>query len=116
MTPLAPRGYEIAGEFRRRGVPVVMGGIHPTWLPEEAKVHCDSVVIGEADEIWADILEDVKRNALKPFYKQERRTDLSRLPLPRRDLLDKKGYFFENLIQTSRGCPYDCEFCSVTAM
>jgi len=116
MTPLAPRAYEIAGEFRRRGVPVVMGGIHATWLPEEAKVHCDSVVIGEADEIWADILEDVKRNALKPFYKQERRTDLSRLPLPRRDLLDKKRYFFENLIQTSRGCPYDCEFCSVTAM
>jgi radical SAM superfamily enzyme YgiQ (UPF0313 family) len=116
MTPLAPRGYEIAREFRQRGVPVIMGGIHPTWLPEEAKVHCDSVAIGEADEIWADILHDARSNGLKPFYKQERRTDLSKLPLPRRDLLDKKGYFFENLIQTTRGCPYDCEFCSVTAM
>jgi radical SAM superfamily enzyme YgiQ (UPF0313 family) len=116
MTPLAPRAYEIGEEFRQRGVPVIIGGIHPTWLPEEAKVHCDSVVIGEADEIWGDILEDVQKNRLEPFYKQERRTDLSRLPLPRRDLLDKKGYFFENLIQTTRGCPYDCEFCSVTAM
>jgi radical SAM superfamily enzyme YgiQ (UPF0313 family) len=116
MTPLAPRGYEIAREFRQRGVPVVMGGIHPTWLPEEAKAHCDSVVIGEADEIWRDILKDVQRNHLKPFYKQEGRTDLSGLSLPRRNLLDKKGYFFENLVQTSRGCPYDCEFCSVTAM
>jgi radical SAM superfamily enzyme YgiQ (UPF0313 family) len=116
MTPLAPRGYEIAREFRQRGVPVIMGGIHPTWLPEEVKAHCDSVAIGEADEIWANILHDAQNNGLKPFYKQERRTDLRQLPLPRRDLLDKKGYFFENLIQTSRGCPYDCEFCSVTAM
>jgi radical SAM superfamily enzyme YgiQ (UPF0313 family) len=116
MTPLAPRGYEIAREFRRRGIPVVIGGIHPTWLPEEAKAYCDSVVIGEADEIWANILRDVQGNQLKPFYRQGRKTDLARLPLPRRNLLDKKKYFFENLIQTTRGCPYDCEFCSVTAI
>ncbi len=116
ITPLAPRGYEIADQFRKRGRKVVMGGIHVSWLPEEAKAHSDSVVIGEADEIWTEILEDVEKGKLKPFYHQRERTDLSRLPIPRRDLLPRKGYLFHNLIQTTRGCPYDCEFCSVTAL
>ena len=116
MTPLAPRGYGIADQFRKRGRKVVIGGIHASWLPEEAKGHSDSVVIGEADEIWAEILEDVEKGVLKPFYRQEERTDLHRLPIPRRDLFPQKGYLFHNLIQTTRGCPYDCEFCSVTAL
>ncbi|MBW2040197.1 MAG: B12-binding domain-containing radical SAM protein [Deltaproteobacteria bacterium] len=116
MTPLAPRGYEIAEEYRRRGVKVVMGGMHSTWLPEEAIAHCDAVVIGEADEIWVEVVRDAARGELKRFYQQEGRTDLARLPLPRRNLLDPQGYFFENTIQTTRGCPFDCEFCSVTAM
>ena len=116
MTPLAPRGYEIAEEYRRRGVKVVMGGMHPTWLPEEAIRHCDAVVIGEADEIWEEVVRDASRGELKRFYRQEGYTDLSRLPLPRRDLLNPQGYFFENTIQTTRGCPFDCEFCSVTAI
>jgi radical SAM superfamily enzyme YgiQ (UPF0313 family) len=116
MTPLAPRGYEIAEQYRRKGVTVVMGGIHPTWLPEEAITHCDAVVIGEADEIWAEVVGDAARGKMKRFYQQKERTDLSLLPLPRRELLPPKGYFFENTIQTTRGCPFDCEFCSVTAI
>ncbi len=116
ITPLAPRGYEIADEFRRRGKRVVIGGIHATWLPEEAKTHADSVAIGEADETWQEILEDAEAGQLKPFYRQREKTDLSRLPFPRRDLLPPKGYLFHNLIQTTRGCPFDCEFCSVTAL
>jgi len=116
MTPLAPRGYDIADEYRRRKVQVVMGGMHPTWLPEEAITHCDAVVIGEADEIWAKVVRDAERGKLKRFYQQKGRTDLSHLPLPRRELLPSKGYFFENTIQTTRGCPFDCEFCSVTAI
>ncbi|MDI7261302.1 MAG: radical SAM protein [Thermodesulfobacteriota bacterium] len=116
ITPLSPRGYEIADRFRQKGKKVVMGGIHASWLPEEAKEHSDSVVIGEADEIWAGILNDAEKGALKPFYRQMERTDLRHLPVPRRDLLPKKGYLFQNLIQTTRGCPYDCEFCSVTAL
>jgi radical SAM superfamily enzyme YgiQ (UPF0313 family) len=116
MTPLAPRGYEIADAYRRRGVRVVMGGMHSTWLPEEAINHCDAVVIGEADEIWAEVVRDAARGRLKRFYQQKARTDLSQVPLPRRELLPPKGYFFENTIQTTRGCPFDCEFCSVTAI
>jgi radical SAM superfamily enzyme YgiQ (UPF0313 family) len=116
MTPLAPRGYEIAEAYRQRGVKVVIGGIHASWLPEEAIAHCDAVVIGEADEIWPQVVQDAASGTLKRFYQQRGRTDLSRLPFPRRDLLPTKGYFFENTIQTTRGCPFDCEFCSVTAI
>jgi radical SAM superfamily enzyme YgiQ (UPF0313 family) len=116
ITPLAPRGYEIADQFRRRGRKVVIGGIHASWLPEEAKEHSDSVVVGEADQIWARVIEDAERGELKPFYRQEERTDLRHLPIPRRDLFPRKGYLFHNLIQTTRGCPFDCEFCSVTAL
>jgi radical SAM superfamily enzyme YgiQ (UPF0313 family) len=116
ITPLAPRGYEIADQFRRRGKRVVIGGIHASWLPEEAKAHADSVVVGEADEIWNEILEDAEKGELQPFYRQKERTNLSHLALPRRDLLPKRGYLFHNLIQTTRGCPFDCEFCSVTAL
>ncbi|MCJ7663982.1 MAG: cobalamin-dependent protein, partial [Desulfobacterales bacterium] len=65
MTPLAPRGYEIADAYRRREVKVVMGGIHPTWLPEEAIAHCDAVVIGEADEVWAEVVRDAAHGKLK---------------------------------------------------
>ena len=116
ITPLAPRGYEIADEFRRRGKKVVIGGIHASWLPEEAKAHSDSVAIGEADEVWVEMLEDAEKGTMKPFYRQKERTDLSRLPIPRRNLFPPKGYLFHNLVQTTRGCPYDCEFCSVTAL
>jgi radical SAM superfamily enzyme YgiQ (UPF0313 family) len=116
ITPLARRGYEIGDQFRQRGRKVVMGGIHASWLPEEAREHSDCVVIGEADEIWCKILEDAEKGNLKTLYRQEGRTDLSHLPIPRRELLPQKGYLFHNLIQTTRGCPYDCEFCSVTAL
>jgi radical SAM superfamily enzyme YgiQ (UPF0313 family) len=116
ITPLARRAYEIGDRFRERGVKVVIGGIHATWLPQEAKAHADAVAIGEADETWPEILRDAQKGELKPFYRQEERTNLERLPIPRRDLLPRKGYLFHNLIQTTRGCPYDCEFCSVTAL
>ncbi|MDP2968030.1 MAG: hypothetical protein Q8P64_02335, partial [Deltaproteobacteria bacterium] len=69
ITPLAPRGYEIADQFRQRGKKVVIGGVHASWLPEEAKSHSDGVAIGEADETWAEILEDVEAGRLKPFYR-----------------------------------------------
>ncbi len=115
MTPLAKRGYEIADTYRRKGVPVVLGGIHPSVMKEEAKAHADAVVVGEAEQVWAQALRDFKRGEPKSFYEARDFCSLKGLRVPRRDLLNRAGYFFVNTIQTSRGCPFDCEFCSVTS-
>jgi radical SAM superfamily enzyme YgiQ (UPF0313 family) len=113
LSKTALRAYHIADTYRKKGIPVVLGGIHPSALPEEAKEHADSVVVGEAEEIWQLLIEDARTGNLKPFYRQERYTDLSRMPLPRRDILPRKGYFPVDVVQVSRGCPFRCEFCSV---
>jgi radical SAM superfamily enzyme YgiQ (UPF0313 family) len=115
MTPLAKRGYEIADSFRQKGVPVVLGGIHPTMMSTEAKNHANAVVIGEAEEIWPQLLDDFKEGHLKSLYKHERRCNLNGLLTPKRELLNRKAYFFVNTIQTTRGCPFNCDFCSVTS-
>ena len=123
MTQQIVRSYEIAKEFRRRGIYVVMGGIHTSFLPEEALEWVDTVIIGEAEDLWPQFLEDFKNNKAKKIYKQPEGTfvDLTKSPIPRYDLLKKKNYFedhksFYNMIpiQVSRGCPHDCEFCLVT--
>lgn len=112
MTPLANRAYEISEEFRKRGVKTILGGLHPTYMPYEALKHCDVVVKGEAEEIWQKILKDYERNKLKKIYKQKKLTDLSKLPLPRRELLiDEKSPY--DIIHATRGCVHRCEFCSV---
>jgi len=115
MTPLAIRGYEIADRFRQSGTKVVIGGFHATWLPDEAGLHADAVMVGEADRTWQAIIEDAGNSRLKARYIPSEVYDLKYLPPARRDLLPKKGYFFTNTIQTTRGCPFDCDFCSVTA-
>lgn len=113
LTPSAPRAYEIAEKFRKKGITVVMGGVHVSAMPEEAAEHADSVVIGEAEIIWPGLLEDFKKGALKKFYRADDFVDLSELPVPRRELLNKKIYISTNVVQASRGCPQGCEFCSV---
>ncbi|MDP2156749.1 MAG: radical SAM protein [Nitrospirota bacterium] len=115
MTPLAVRGYEIADQFRSNGTKVIMGGFHATWLPDEAGRHADAVMVGEADTVWQTIIADALANRLKERYTPSENSDLCGLPPARRDLLRKDGYFFTNTIQTTRGCPFDCDFCSVTA-
>ncbi len=113
LTKTALRAYRIAEAYRKKGIPVVLGGIHPSALPEEAKMHADSVVIGEAEEVWPRLVEDARRGVLKPFYRAEGFTDPARIPRPRREILPRKGYFPVDVVQASRGCPFRCEFCSV---
>jgi radical SAM superfamily enzyme YgiQ (UPF0313 family) len=113
LSKTALRAYRIADAYRRNGIPVVLGGMHPTALPEEAKEHADSVVIGESEEVWPHLIEDVRMGNPKPFYRQAGRTELSRIPVPRRDILPRRGYLPLDVVQVTRGCPFRCEFCSV---
>lgn len=113
MTPNAKRGYEIADRFMQKGIRVIIGGIHASIKPEEAKSHSTSVALGECESYIRDIISDIEKDALKPIYRSEGFCNLDEIPIPRKDLLSKK-YFFRGTIQTTRGCPFDCEFCSVT--
>jgi len=115
MTPQAPRAYEIADEFRRRGKTVVMGGFHASNMPDEALTHVNAVVVGEGELVWPQLLEDFRRNELKPLYKTGSLMEMSVIPVARREIFKGKPYLLTNTIQTTRGCPFDCEFCSVTA-
>ncbi len=115
LTITAQRAYEIADIFRARGVKVILGGSHPSALPEEASQHADAVVIGEAEGIWSNVIEDFKASKLQRVYSQRERPSLINLPIPRRDLFAKGAYYFRNTISTTRGCPYACSFCSVTS-
>jgi radical SAM superfamily enzyme YgiQ (UPF0313 family) len=114
MTPLAPRAYLLADHFRRRGLPVVLGGMHPTVLPEEAGHHADAVVVGEAEGVWSDVLKDAVRRRFRPIYRSVGRPSLVGLPQPRRDLFRPEAYLATAMVQTSRGCPFSCDFCSVS--
>jgi radical SAM superfamily enzyme YgiQ (UPF0313 family) len=113
LSKTALRAYKIADAYRKKGIPVVLGGIHPTALPEEVKEHADSVVIGEAEEVWPHLIEDIRIGNLKPFYRQEGYTELSKIPIPRRDILPRRGYLPLDVVQVTRGCPFRCEFCTV---
>jgi len=116
MTASAPRAYAIADAFRQRGVPVVMGGIHPTVLPDEAAAHADAVVIGEAEPVWREVLADLAAGRLRARYKHDGYADLSGLPRPRRELLQVERYLTINVVQTARGCPHACAFCIVSTV
>lgn len=113
LSKTALRAYKIADAYRKKGIPVLLGGIHSSALPEEAKKHADSVVIGEAEEVWPHLIEDARMGSLKPFYRQEGYTELSKIPIPRRDILPKRGYLPLDVVQVTRGCPFRCEFCTV---
>ncbi|MFZ0035579.1 MAG: radical SAM protein [Sedimentisphaerales bacterium] len=112
FTSQANRAYELASHFRNTGVPVVMGGIHATMCLEEATEHVDSVVTGEAEGIWPQVLEDARSHSLKSRY-DGGLAEIDDVPLARHDLLG--GEYAFGAIQTTRGCPLNCSFCSVTA-
>lgn len=112
FTSQAPRAYELASRFRHDGAPVVIGGIHATMCREEAARHVDAVVTGEAETVWGQALEDVRHGRLKPWY-EGGFADMAQVPAARHDLLD--GEYAFGAIQTTRGCPLNCSFCSVTS-
>jgi radical SAM superfamily enzyme YgiQ (UPF0313 family)/anti-anti-sigma regulatory factor len=114
MTARAHRAYDIADHSRGRGAKVVLGGMHPTALPDEGLGHADAVVIGEAEDLWAPLLDDVTRGALKQVYKADQFPAMEKIPIPRRDLFQPGAYMTTNCVQATRGCPYGCDFCTVT--
>jgi radical SAM superfamily enzyme YgiQ (UPF0313 family) len=117
MTATAKRGYHLARTFKEKGSKVVFGGIHASVMPEETINYGDAVVIGEAESSWPNLIEDFKKNSLKKYY-ENKEPDLSKVPLPKRDSgIDRSvlgikcpGFY------TTKGCPYDCEFCSVSSV
>jgi radical SAM superfamily enzyme YgiQ (UPF0313 family) len=113
-TYTAKRSYQIASEFRRRGVPVVMGGFHPTLVPEEASDYAESIVIGEAEGVWPRVIDDFRNGRLQRVYRQPqaRRPSLADLRLDR-SIFAGKRYLPVGLIEAGRGCQFRCEFCAV---
>ena len=110
VTQQASRAYEIARRFREKNIKVVLGGIHATVLPDEAKLYADSVVVGEAENLWPKLLDDFRHNRLSPVYASQQEVDLKESPIPRYELLGEKPCKIV-WVQATRGCPHDCSFC-----
>ncbi len=107
----AKRAYELAACWRSRGAKVVLGGIHPTTCPDEAAAHADAVCLGPAETAWPEILGDFERGRLRRFYRGACAGSAALVPLPRRDLMNPRGYLIRHTMVTSRGCPHACDFC-----
>lgn len=113
MTANAPRAYELCAEFRKRGKPVVLGGVHPSILPEEAMQHADSVVVGEAEGVWETLLDDFQHHNLQKKYYNPN-PDLQHYVPKDFSTVVNKSKFHIIPVMTTRGCPYDCDFCCVS--
>jgi radical SAM superfamily enzyme YgiQ (UPF0313 family) len=112
-TMTAPRVYELADEFRRRGRRVILGGYHPTAMPDEAIQHADSIVLGEAEKTWPEALKDAEKGSLKQFYGPNPDFDMADIPPIRRDLIRQNP--IAGAVQSTRGCPNQCEFCAIAS-
>ena len=113
-TYTARRAYEISEEYRARGVPVILGGMHVSLLPDEAAQHANSIFIGDAESLWATVVDDARRKKLQARYVAP--PGVAQFPnvLPRRDLYKGKGYLPMSLMQYTRGCRFACSFCAVS--
>lgn len=108
-TALAPRAYEIADKFRQEGKLVILSGYHPTALPDEAKQHADSVIIGDAVTLWPSVIHDIESGHLRECYQSE--TSCDSMVLPSTKQCNVQGIQFVNAIEATRGCPQKCDFC-----
>jgi radical SAM superfamily enzyme YgiQ (UPF0313 family) len=112
-TLTAPRAYQIAAEYRKRGVKVILGGPHISVLPSEAMTKADAIMLGEAEPVWGEVIKDFEAGKLKRFYKSEHLPPLGNHPVPRYDLIKSHNYAPMIQIESSRGCPLTCSYCSV---
>ena len=110
----AQRSYDITKEFRKRGKKVLLAGFHPTLVSEEAIEYADSILIGEAENIWSEIIQDMKEDKLKKVYRGTGEVSLKGI-FPRRDIFEGKNYMPLTLIENARGCKFNCQFCSIAA-
>ena len=106
------RAADIAEKYRRRGIPVVVGGVHATAVPEQCKKIADSVMIGEGEALWPQMIRELEQGMpLKDYYRNDRAVDIASVPVPDWDLLKNKDYLFTNTLRIGRGCPWTCDFC-----
>lgn len=113
ITGTAPRAYELAARLRARGIVVVMGGPHPTLVPDDAQPHADAVVVGYAEDEWPRLLRDAVAGRLQARYAQQPGLVIGDRPLPRRDVLPRSRYLTKDVFEATRGCVHQCEFCVV---
>lgn len=115
ITGTASRCYKYADYFRSRGITVILGGVHPSLMPDEAKEHADSIILGLGEDTFPRAIKDAAENTLQRVYYQESCTDIANRPLPRKDLLKKKKYITLNTVEAVRGCNHSCTFCAYPA-
>jgi len=115
MTMFVPRAYEIAGELRKRGIKTILGGPHATLCPDEARKHVDTVVVGEVENIWEQVLEDFKNDCMKPIYRSDGFVSPEAFKTPDSRILPYQPFGIDS-VQATRGCPHNCKFCCVTIL
>jgi radical SAM superfamily enzyme YgiQ (UPF0313 family) len=113
ITGTAVRAYALAAQFRRRGIPVVLGGPHVTLVPDDAQPHADAIVVGYAEDTWPELLRDAAAGRLRPRYDQQPGLSLANRPFARRDLLPRGRFITNDVFEATRGCVHSCDFCVV---
>jgi radical SAM superfamily enzyme YgiQ (UPF0313 family) len=110
------RAVDLSRELRRRGKRTVLGGYLPSMLPDRVEGLFDAIVVGEGDELWPEVIADAQRGTLRARYVAQRPVDLTKLPVPRYDLIDARGRIVAYPVQATRGCPFTCTYCSIAAV